>query len=201
MQHIDEEKLETDLQYRYEYLTDFISFGPDDVQLIQASAPHLGPRIPALVEETYRKLLEYDATARHFVPRQSGYDGDAPLDLEALTANHPQVQFRKDHLNRYFMQLIGRSFDPKMVLYLDMVGKMHTPKAGNKQIDVPLVQMNALLGLISDALFRSIAEWPIEPATAMATFCAYNKLFWIQNDLVSRHYEAQSPCKNKTEPV
>lgn len=188
MQQIDESKLETDLQYRYDFLADFIGFGPEEVSLIQSSAPHLGPRIPELVEQTYHKLLSYDTTARHFVPRQDGYAGDVPTDVTALSATHPQIQFRKDHLNRYFLQLIGRSYDAKMVLYLDMVGKMHTPKAGNASIDVPLLQMNALMGLLSDILMQSISEWPLDAATAMRTARAFNKLLWIQNDLINRHY-------------
>jgi len=188
MQQIDEEKLETDLQYRFDYLADFIGFGPEEVSLIQSSAPHLGPRIPELVEKTYHKLLSYDTTARHFVPRQNGYDGDVPADITSLSATHPQIQFRKDHLNRYFMQLIGRSYDAKMVLYLDMVGKMHTPQAGSAAIDVPLVQMNALIGLLSDILMESISEWSLDTAAALSTARAFNKLLWIQNDLISRHY-------------
>ncbi len=192
MQTIDEARLEADSQYRYEYLAEFIGFGPDDVRLIQASAPHLGPRIPQLVEKTYEKLLNYDATARHFLPKQSGFDGPQPEDLQALTAEHPQIKFRKDHLNRYFMQLIGRAFDAKMVLYLDMVGKIHTPKAGNDQIDVPLVQMNALMGAISDVLLTSISDWPLEPAAQLSTIRAFNKLLWIQNDFVNRHYAAST---------
>lgn len=33
-----------------------------------------------------------------------------------------------------------------MVSYLDVVGKMYTFRAGNEDSDVPLVQMNALMG-------------------------------------------------------
>ncbi|MBI1310763.1 hypothetical protein GC176_05595 [bacterium] len=189
MQTIDEPRLEADPQYRYEYLAEFIGFGPDDIALIQRSAQHLGPRIPQLVEQTYRKLLDYDATARHFVPKQSGFDDPQPENLQALTVDHPQVRFRKDHLNRYFMQLIGRAFDAKMVLYLDMVGRIHTPKAGNEQINVPLVQMNALMGVISDVLLTSISEWPLDHTIALQTTRAFNKLLWIQNDFVNRHYQ------------
>ena len=43
-----------------------------------------------------------------------------------------------------------------MVSYLDFVGKMHTPTAGNKQLDVPLVQMNSLMGFVADALTATI---------------------------------------------
>lgn len=188
MQSIDEDRLEVDPQYRYEFLAEFIGFGPADVKVIQASAPHLGPRIPALVQRTYEKLLDYNATARHFVPRQHGYDGPSPSSLEELTAEHPQIQFRKDHLNRYFIALIGRAYDAKMVQYLDMVGRIHTPQAGNKLINVPLVQMNALMGALSSILIESISEWPLDASQRLQTIQAFNKLLWIQNDLITRHY-------------
>jgi hypothetical protein len=188
MQTIDEERLESDPQYRYEYLAEFIGFGAEDAALIQAFAPHLGPQIGALVEKTYARLLNYDATARHFVPQQHGYEGDVPESLANLDPDHPQIKFRKDHLNRYFMQLIGRSYDAKMVQYLDMVGRIHTPGAGNKQINVPLVQMNALIGLLSDMLMAAISESPLDAATTQRTQRAFNKLLWIQNDFVTRHY-------------
>lgn len=189
MQSIDEARLETDAQYRFDYLAEFMGFGPEDAALIQASAPFLGPLIPQLVDKTYEKLLSYDATARHFVPRQAGYDGPLPGDLAHLTATHPQIRFRKEHLSRYFMQLLGRSYDGKMVQYLDMVGKMHTPKAGSKEIDVPLVQMNALMGLLADTLTDVISQQPLDAATSLRTMRAFQKLLWIQNDFINRHYQ------------
>ena len=192
MKHIDEAQLETDAQYRYKFLAEFIDFGPEEARLIQASAPHIGPRIAELVERTYEKLLSYDATARHFVPRQHGYDGELPTDAASLTATHPQIKFRKDHLNRYLMSLIGRTYDAKMVQYLDMVGKIHTPQAGNPEIDVPLVQMNALMGVISDVLFQALCESALAPDAALKTIRAFNKLLWIQNDFVNRHYAADT---------
>ena len=57
MKTIEEERLESDPQYRYEYLAEFIGFGPEDAALIQGFAPHVGPRIAELVERTYEKLL------------------------------------------------------------------------------------------------------------------------------------------------
>ncbi len=185
---IDEEKLESDADYRFKYLAEFVGFTEDDARAILAFAPHLGPRIPALVDTTYEKLLGYDATARHFVSKQHGFDGEPPADLASLTLDHPQIRFRKDHLNRYLMQLIGRSYDAKMVMYLDMVGKMHTSKAGNKDIRIPLVQMNALMGLLSDILIKEIISAPIDDDSKSRTLLAFNKIFWIQNDFISRNY-------------
>ncbi|MFT4557956.1 MAG: hypothetical protein ACI92S_003330 [Planctomycetaceae bacterium] len=188
MQHIDEAQLESDPQYRYEYLAEFIGFGPDDVKLIQAGAPHIGPRIGQLVEKTYEKLLSYDATARHFLPKQHGFEGETPVDLADLSVSHPEIQFRKDHLNRYFLALIGRAYDAKMVQYLDMVGRIHTTKSGNSEISIPLIQMNALMGLLSDVLAEALIESPMDPAMTLKSIRAFNKLMWIQNDFVSRHY-------------
>lgn len=188
MQTLDETKLETDLQYRYEFLAEFIGFTAEDAKTIQSFAPHLGPKIPEFVEQTYSKLLSFDATARHFLPKQSGFDGESPVNLSELSLDHPQIQYRKDHLNRYLMALIGRSYDAKMVVYLDMVGKIHTPLAGNSEINVPLVQMNALMGQLSDLLFTTISNSQLSAENKLQTQRSFNKLLWIQNDLITRHY-------------
>ena len=188
MKHIDETSLEQDVQARYRYVAEFIGFDDDDVLAIHASAGYLAPLIPSIVEQTYEKLLAYDATARHFTPRQHGYEGALPSDLESLDADHPQIQFRKDHLNRYLMHLLGHAYNDKMAAFLDMTGKMHTPQAGNQAIDVPLVQMNALLGLLSDVLLNAILQLNLEEDAKIRTVRAFNKLLWIQNDLVTRHY-------------
>jgi hypothetical protein len=189
MKTIDEQQLELDAQYRYQYLCEFIGFGAEDIAFIHASVGRLAPKIPQLVERTYERLLSYDATARHFVPRQHGHDGEVPTNLAELSQQHAQIKFRKEHLLRYLMQLIGSPYNARMVTYLDMVGKMHTPKAGNKAIDVPLVQMNALMGLLSDLLLELIHELPLEPTQRNRTSRAFQKLLWIQNDFITRHYQ------------
>ncbi len=189
MKQVDEASLESDLNERYKFVAEFVGFDENDAKAIHASAGYLAPLIPAIVDQTYEKLLAYDATARHFVPRQEGYDGPLPDSLESLAADHPQIQFRKDHLNRYLMHVLGHAYNDKMALFLDMSGKMHTPKAGNKDIDVPLVQMNALLGLLSDLLFEAILGFAMDDDTKTRTMRAFNKLLWIQNDLVTRHYQ------------
>ena len=193
MQHIDESRLENDPQYRYEYLAGFIGFDEEDAAAIHALAGHLAPHIPAIVDQTYEKLLSFDCTARHFLPRQHGYEGPLPHSLDELSTNHEQIRFRKEHLSRYLMRLIGHAYNDRMILYLDMVGKIHTPRAGNKEIDVPLVQMNALMGLLADVLFEIIQNLDLEEATRTRSLRAFQKLLWIQNDFVNRHYSAAAP--------
>jgi hypothetical protein len=166
-----------------------MGFDADDIEAIHASATHLAPLVPVLVDAVYDKLFGYDATKRHFVPRQSGYDGSVPENLEALEQNHEMIQFRKQHLGRYLVALVTRDYDAKMLDYLDMVGKMHTPKAGSPDLDVPLVQMNALMGFVSDALTNVILGLGLDRPTEVRTLRAFNKLLWLQNDLITRHYQ------------
>ena len=192
MERIDEPKLESQLEYRCDYLRGFIGFDAEDVAAIRKIIAQFGPRIPAIVDQTYEKLLQYDATARHFVSRQHGYDGSVPESLAALAADHPQIQFRKDHLQRYLMHLLGHSYDAKLAAYLDMIGKMHTPRAGNPEIDVPLVQMNALMGLVSDTLIKNILDLDVPEEDKRDAVRAFLKLLWIQNDFITKHYAGNS---------
>jgi hypothetical protein len=187
---IDEAKLETDLAYRFGYLAEFMGFSEADIASIHAAASHLAPLVPAIVDAVYDKLFQYDATKRHFVPRQDGYTGEVPVSMAELTLDHPQIAFRKQHLGTYLKKLVTSPYDGKLVTYLDNVGKMHTPKLGSKEINVPLVQMNALLGFVSDALLNIIFDLPLEPDAKKLTLRAFNKLLWLQNDLVVRHYAA-----------
>ncbi len=190
MTHIDEPRLENDLAYRFNYVAGFIGFGAEDIAVIHASAPLLAPLVPGLVDAVYARLIQQDATWRHFLPRQSGYAGEVPITLDQLTLDHPQIAFRKQHLGRYLAALVTKPYDDKMVAYLDMVGKIHTPQAGSKDLAIPLVQMNALMGFVADAFTATILGLKLDRATEVKALRAFGKLLWIQNDLIARHYAA-----------
>lgn len=66
---------------------------------------------------------------------------------------------------------------------------MHTPKAGSAEISVPLVQMNALLGFVADALASTILSLGLKRDQEVSTLRAFSKLLWLQNDLINRHYQ------------
>jgi len=195
MKHINEARLESDLSYRFEYLSEFMGFSGEDVAAIHAAAAVLAPLVPALVDAVYERLHRYDATWRHFLPRQHGYEGPVPNTLADLTQDHPLIGYRKTHLASYLSALVTKPYDQKTVAYLDRVGKMHTPLAGAAEIVVPLVQMNALLGFVADALTNTILSLGLERVQEVKTLRAFGKLLWLQNDLISRHYqEAAVPC-------
>lgn len=75
-----------------------------------------------------------------------------------------------------------------------MVGKIHTPLAGSKEIDVPLVQMNALMGFLADVLLDALMQLPLEESSRFQAIRAFSKLLWIQNDFITRHYQPLSVC-------
>jgi hypothetical protein len=189
MKHIDEQRLETDVTYRVAYVSEFMGFEAADIACLHGVAGQLGPLVPVLVDAVYDKLFSYDATKRHFVPRQHGYQGPLPDSLEDLALDHEMIQFRKQHLARYLVALVTRPYDAKMIGYLDMVGKMHTPQAGSAELEVPLVQMNALLGFVADAVTQVVFGLGLDRPTEQRTVRAFNKLLWIQSDLIARHYQ------------
>ncbi len=193
MIHVNEKRLESDLTYRFRYTSEFIGFGAEDIAAIHAAASALAPVVPALVNAVYDQLYRYDATWRHFLPRQTGYEGVVPKSLDEVTQDHEMIRYRKEHLARYLTALVSKPYDEKMVAYLDTVGKMHTSKAGAKELAVPLVQMNALLGFVADALTNTILSLNLERGQEIRTLRAFGKLLWLQNDLINRHYQ-ESPA-------
>jgi hypothetical protein len=190
MQSIDEARLETDLGYRFQYLGAVIGFAAADVAAIHAAAPHLAPRLPALVEAVYERLHSYTCTWRHFLPRRAGFTGELPSDLELLTTDHPQIVLGKQHLTGYLAALLTRPYDIRMAEYLDAVGRVHTSRAGTREVEVPLVQMTALMGFVADALTGEILVLNLDRETEHRTLRAFGKLMWLQNDLIVRHYAA-----------
>ena len=192
MKDIDEARLESDVGYRFNYLSDFIGFDQADIDTIHAAAPLLAPLVPQLVDGVYSKLHSYTSTWRHFVPKQSGYDGEVPSDVKSLSVDHPQIQFRKQHLARYLQSLVTKPYDASLLKYLDMVGKIHTKKAGNAEIVVPLVQMNALMGFVADVFNSTILGADLPEKVKHASLRAFSKLLWLQNDFIVRHYAAEA---------
>ncbi|VAX39629.1 hypothetical protein MNBD_PLANCTO02-2244 [hydrothermal vent metagenome] len=191
MKQINEAQLESDCDYRFSYLAEFIGFGEEDINVIHGAAEALAPLVPGLVDAVYEKLFSYDCTKRHFMPRQHGYEGDVPENINDLEQDHDMIQFRKKHLGGYLVKLVTKPYDGKMVAYLDMVGKMHTPKAGSDQLDIPLVQMNALMGFVADAFVATILGLGLDKESEGKALRAFSKLLWIQNDLITRHYQGE----------
>src|SRR5690606_41438314 len=113
---------------------------------------------------------------------------------EGQTQDSEMNDFGKSHLARYLAARVTRDYDNKRVAYLDMVGKIHTPKAGSAELDVPLVQMTALMGFVSDALIGTSMSSGLDKNLEQRMVRAFNTLLWPQNDMITRQSQALPSC-------
>ncbi|KAI9317420.1 Protoglobin-domain-containing protein [Dichotomocladium elegans] len=199
MQHIDRNKLYADGDYRFEYVSGFMEFGAEDIAAIEAVAPLLRPIVPAVVDAVYVKLFSYDITKIHFLPRNEGFQGEVPKNLEELTLESEQIKFRKDFLKRYLDKLLSGPYDGRMIRYLDWVAKIHTDTPEKKsKINVEYIHMNALMGYVESTLVGGVLSLKLPEEQQAKTLAAFNKLLWIQNDFFAKYYCTPEPVHTKS---
>ncbi|TVY36588.1 hypothetical protein LSUB1_G006999 [Lachnellula subtilissima] len=134
MKHISREALYTDLEARIRYLHDFLDFSGRDIDALVSGAKYVKTLIPAVVNIVYKKLLQYDITARAFTTRSTSFEG--PLD-DVLEENSPQILHRKMFMKAYLQKLCSDPSKMEFWEYLDKVGsrprapaprRIHTPR-------------------------------------------------------------------------
>lgn len=185
---VDENRLDSDLNYRFWYVAEFIDFSEDDANTINRIGPAILPRIPEMVDTVFEKLFSYDATIRHVLPWQSFDSKGDGEEFRDVRVDREVVDYQKNQLAEYLETLVTSDCDEEMVVFLDNIGRYYTPKLQNSKINVPHVQMNVLLGLIADIVKSAVYELMLDRETEIRTIRAFSKLLWIQSDLVSRHY-------------
>jgi len=198
MQQIDRERLYTDLKYRFEYLCKFIEFGNEDISLIkdQKVVAKLTEVLDGLIDAVYIKLFSFDITAKVFLGRHEGMskDVDVATELDHLTLNSPQIIHRKNFLKNYFVKLVTSEYEKEdklqeFIKYLDWVGRIHTDTPlKTSKINVEYIHINALLAWVESQVILAIYSIGLEKDKESKTLVAFNKLFWIQNDLFAKYY-------------
>lgn len=189
MLNIDEKRLEDDSGYRFYYMSDFVDMTARDVEAIHKSAELLIPMLPTIVSVIYTKLFQYDCTKRHFLLPSSGYRGDIPFNMSELHLEHPLIVYRRKHLEEYFEAILLSEWNSNLVVYMDIIGAMHTKMAGNAAINIPLVQMNAMMGFLHVAITDIIMSMSIPDIDKHDMVLAYSKFLAIQQDFIVRYYE------------
>ncbi|PVH89815.1 hypothetical protein DL98DRAFT_386378, partial [Cadophora sp. DSE1049] len=197
MQHISTTSLE-DLPSRISYLSSFLDLTPSDGEALLAAKPLVAPLIPTILDAVYTKLLSFDITAKAFVPKNTDYEGELVKSVQELTLEHPQIALRKDFLKNYLVKLVSSTdlapTSPFWV-YLNNVGIMHTGQPGFKhrvkrpELRVEYIHMGALLGYVVDIVVGAVMSMDvIDNDMKCKVIRALNKVVWIQNDLMARHY-------------
>ncbi|KAL2153856.1 hypothetical protein VTH82DRAFT_2532 [Thermothelomyces myriococcoides] len=186
MQRIDRKSLYTDLESRIRYLHSFLDFGASDIEALRSGSRYIQALIPAVVNIVYRKLLQYDITARAFQTRSTAFEGPVDSDPDETS---PQILHRKSFLRAYLKKLCSDPTQMEFWEYLDKVGMMHTGLGRSKPLHVEYIHIGATLAVIQDVLSEAILSHPRLPlARRIAIVKALGKVVWIQNDLFARWY-------------
>ncbi|KAK4247396.1 globin-like-protein [Corynascus novoguineensis] len=186
MQHVDRKSLYTDLEVRIRYLHSFLDFGASDIEALRSGSKYIQALIPAVVNIVYRKLLQYDITARAFQTRSTAFEG--PMDADPDETS-PQILHRKLFLRAYLKKLCSDPTQMEFWEYLDKVGMMHTGLGRARPLHVEYIHIGAALAVIQDVLSEAILSHPrLTLARKIAIARAVGKVIWIQNDLFARWY-------------
>jgi len=188
-EHIDHTRLNSDLHYRFEYLSKFLDFTHDDIARLNILASIIFPRIPVIVDTAYRKLFSFDITKQYFILNQSFENFSPHINLN-LVLDSAQMTYRKDMLSMYLKRVLTQhEWNDTFLQYLSEIGKIHTNKISPSSLHVDYMHINALLGylehLFIDLLWKTET---IEEKNKCHMIMTINKLFWIQNDFFTRHY-------------
>lgn len=149
-------------------------------------AKYIRALIPALVNIVYKKLLQYDITARAFETRSTSYEG--PVDAN-LDEDSPQILHRKLFLRGYLTKLCSDPSTMAFWEYLDKVGMMHVGQGRAHPLHVEYVHIGVTLSFIQDVFTEAILSHPrLKMDRKIALIKALSKVIWIQNDLFAKWY-------------
>ncbi|KAL1612320.1 hypothetical protein SLS60_000546 [Paraconiothyrium brasiliense] len=186
MMHFDRRELYTDLETRVRYLHSFLDFSSRDIEALISGAKYIKALIPALVNIVYKKLLQYDITARAFETRSTSYEG--PVDMN-LNESSPQILHRKMFLRAYLTKLCSDPSKMEYWEYLDKVGMMHVGQGRAHPLHVEYVHIGVTLSFIQDVLTEAILSHPrLKMDRKIGLVKALSKVIWIQNDLFAKWY-------------
>ncbi|KAK2616756.1 hypothetical protein QQS21_000368 [Conoideocrella luteorostrata] len=215
---INRQDLYTNLEARVQYLHSFLDFSsstyrpafttrvpnsplttPGDIEALISGAKYVRALVPAVVNIVYRKLLQYDVTARAFTTRNTssdaipddqdhGHGHDHDHDHGApLHEDSPQIVHRKLFLRAYLNKLCSDPSKLEFWEYLDKVGMMHVGLGRKHPLHIEYVHLGVCLGFIQDIMTEAILSHPrLHMHRKIALVKALNKVIWIQNDFMAK---------------
>jgi len=160
-EHIDKTRLNTDLRYRFEYLSKFLNFTKDDIISLNTLAAIIFPRIPFTIETVYKKLYTYDIIQQYFILRNDDFESFSSDEETNTSVISGQTDYRKDMLSMYLKRIfIQTEWNDRFLQFLSHIGEIYTESDHSIPTNVDYIHINALLGYLEHLLIEII--WNIE---------------------------------------
>ncbi|CAF3261686.1 unnamed protein product [Rotaria socialis] len=191
MENINAAQLDTDIQYRFAYLSKFLNFTQDDISVLNKIAPVVVPLVPTVVDAIYGNLFSFDITKSIFANNTVHFKGNTTTTPGSLDLTPERVTFLKDMLGTYLKKALSQSeWNKEFLDYLSHLGKIHANKAASGNVNISYIFMNATLGFAQHVLLNALltSDLGLDEGTKIAAILAVNKFFWIQNDFFTMHY-------------
>lgn len=193
VQLIDEDRLYTDIEYRYQYLCDFIGITEDDIKLVHGAGAVLGPKTDEMVEVVYSRLFSFSCTKKVFFKERSKYDDPSDdVTLENYDLATPQMEKRKSAIKSFLGKMLTQPYDHDMIKEFDNLGRVHC------SVGVDLVHMMACQGFVQDAVigalfaYKNSGEEGSDEFDAVGTTRAFCKILAVKTQFISCWYEDPS---------
>jgi nitrite reductase/ring-hydroxylating ferredoxin subunit len=170
----------------FRYMSEFVGFGSQEADAIQATHLIVEKYIPQIVGQFYTKLLGYPPTRKVF----SKNDG---------SINQDYLQLRMHHLTNFLRRTAAGIYDDDYARFIDYVGRAHTTHGADPKIYIPERYVIGQIGLIqhaiSDALHKELNE--VDPELEDRASRAWNLLLMVILEMLARTYSDEHAAEGE----
>jgi nitrite reductase/ring-hydroxylating ferredoxin subunit len=166
-------------------MAEFIGFDIHQAEVVFESRYVIEKYIPDIVAEFYIHLLKYPATRKFF------------LNPDGIV-NDEYVQFRMTHLANFWRRTVYGPYDDDYARYIDYVGRAHTKRGADPNIDIAEQYVVGQVGFIQHAISQAISKelHEIDPEWEVRALKAWNLLMMVILQLLVRVYREDSELES-----
>ncbi len=177
-----------DWPVRMQQMADFMGFSEEDLEMVRASGPLLLDRADELTSAVYDHFLRFPQTAQFFLTP------DGEIDQTRLDR-------RKHSLARWLRHSIDFQLDEQFPVFLLAMGVVHSNPSLERGYlgSVPARFIIGTMSFAQTAIAGVLLEEMADPAQALRTSAAWNKLLMLQLDVLLAGYVTETPMP-ATEP-
>ena len=168
----------------------FIGFSQVDAEAILETRYIIEQHIPEIVAQFYENLLRHPPTRRFFLKADGSLDTD-------------YIKFRMLHLTNFWRRTAGGVFDDDYARYIDYIGRAHTRRGADPNIDIAEQYVIGQVGFIQHAISQVLSTelTDLDPQWEKRAQRAWRLLLMVILQLLTRVYHEDETLENHAGPV